>query len=188
MVSFAVILVINPLFTWKDMPDYIAHVQTHNQFFKYLAQGERKFLARIANSFGIAFVVTTAMHYFVQISAVRLNILAGETEGLLQFVQEYPISGMAAINMLGWTLFLGLSSLFAALVFSGRGVRRLIRYALLSNAAICLLGGVAYVLDVTLLVFLTMNLAMGLAVFLALMGLVVHFRRGGAATSTESPV
>jgi len=106
----------------------------------------------------------------------------------LQFVQEYPISGMAAINMLGWTLFLGLSSLFAALVFSGRGFRRLIRYALLSNATICLLGGVAHVLDITFLVFLTMNLAMGLAFFLALIGLVVHFRRGGAATSTESPV
>jgi len=210
MVSFVAILVINPLFTWKDMPDYIAHVQTHNQFFKYLAQGamllfsvffliiltsilevvqgERKLLARVANHFGIAFVVTTAVHYFVQISAVRLNILAGETEGLLQFVQEYPISGMAAINMLGWTLFLGLSSLFVALVFSGKGVRNLIRYALLSNAVICLLGGAAYVLDITLLVFLTMNLAMGLAFFLALIGLVVHFRRGGAATSTESPV
>jgi hypothetical protein len=48
-----------------------------------------------------------------------LQIEEGITEGLSQFVQSFPISGIAAINMLGWTVFFGLSSIFVGFAFSG---------------------------------------------------------------------
>jgi hypothetical protein len=32
------IAVSGPLFIWTDIMDYVAHVQTHNQVFKHLAQ------------------------------------------------------------------------------------------------------------------------------------------------------
>jgi hypothetical protein len=62
------------------------------------------------------------MHDFRQITAVRLNVVAGRVEGLEHFVQANPYSILSAINMLGWSVFLGLASLFVGPVFSSEGL------------------------------------------------------------------
>ena len=67
---------------------------------------------RIALSLGIGFAVLAGLFYFVQITAVRWSVQLGETTGLEQIIQANPLSALAAMNMLGWTLFLGLASLF----------------------------------------------------------------------------
>jgi hypothetical protein len=79
--------------------------------------------------------------------------------------------------MLGWTLFFGLSCLFLAPVFSGGGLERLIRFALLANGIIVLLGGIGFVSDLTALVFVTMNLGMGAAVLISTFALTLFFHR-----------
>ena len=83
-----------------------------------LAAPNHKTLTRLSLIFGALFTVLIAAHYFVQISAVRLQVAHGQTAGLEQFVQANAYGGLPAINMLGWSLFFGLSSLFTAPVFS----------------------------------------------------------------------
>ncbi|MGC9399763.1 MAG: hypothetical protein ACP5HM_11570 [Anaerolineae bacterium] len=122
-ICFVAIAVSGPLFNWTDMADYVAHVQGNPQFFKHLAQlsmvlfsalyvvlvnsihtwadTEHKLLTRIGLSFGIMFATLTGLHYFVQLTAVRLSLRAGTTEGLAPFVQANPHGVLLAVNMLG---------------------------------------------------------------------------------------
>ncbi len=137
-VCFILILLVNPPFVWRDMADFAAYVSAYPQIWKYLGMAamivfsgayvalivcagetagpERAVASRLAALFALAFMVCISINYFVQITATRLQMAAGQTEGLLQFTQSYGISALAAINMLGWTLFFGLSSLMLAVV------------------------------------------------------------------------
>jgi hypothetical protein len=112
----------------------------------------------------------------VQISAVRLNLNRDTTDSLVQFIQAMPDSAMAAINMLGWTLFFGLSQLLLAPVFAvgRRRLRRTLRAVMAFSGVNCLLGGVGYLLDNAISVGLTMNLIMG-GCMLALSALFASF-------------
>jgi len=199
-ICFTAILLSAPLFTWTTLADYIAYVGEHGGLFRSLAQfamllfgvsfvvllnsiqecanNEQKILIRISVGFGLLFAVTVGIHYFTQLSAVRLNLLGGQTEGLEHFVQANPYSILSAINMLGWTLFLGLASLFVAPVFSGARLERLIRSAFLLNAFFCLGGGIGYVEEIEWLVFVTITIGMGASVLVATAALAIWFRRG----------
>ncbi|MEJ2306181.1 MAG: hypothetical protein P8Y30_01320, partial [candidate division WOR-3 bacterium] len=117
------------------------------------------------------------INYFVQISSVRLSIAKGQIAGLEQFIQSIPISGIAGINMVGWTLFFSLASLFIAPIFRGSRLNKVIKYSLITNGIVCLLGGIGYVLDNIALIFLTINLGMGAATMTATIALFIFFRR-----------
>jgi hypothetical protein len=201
MLCFFAILVVNPLTLWSDFASYVAQQRTGNQAFKYVAQAtmllfpllyalivnsvhdattaDKHALTRAAIAFAVGFAVLVGMHYWVQISAVRLNLSKGTTDGLIQFIQAKPDSAMAAINMLGWTVFFGLSQLMLAPVFSADAGRlqRALRVALVLNGVNCLLGGVGYLLDNAVWVGLTMNIVMG--GFMAALGVlfVAFFHR-----------
>lgn len=212
-ICFVAIAATQPLFRWTNLADYAAYAATRDQFIQNLARltmllfgpayvillaclhdrapEERRLWTRLALSFGIIFAALTGVHYFVQLSAVRLALAHGDLQGLDQIVQANPSSAFSAINMLGWTLFLGLSSLFLAQVFTpspfrgreGEGVgappapdkadassgrlRSAIKIAFLLNSIFCLLGGIGYLLDITVLVFITINFGMGGAVLVA---------------------
>jgi hypothetical protein len=196
---FVVIGLNPPLFVWTNLADYVLFTHQHSQLLQDIARlsmlvfgplyvvllnciyvqtpQEKKLLVRIAIDFGLAFAVLTGIHYFVQLSAVRLSLIKGELHGLEQIVQANPISGISAINMLGWTLFLGLSSLFVASVFSGTKLERAISIAFAVNGLCCLLGGIAYVFDNLFLIFLTLDLGMGGAVLTAVILLCVFYNR-----------
>ncbi len=198
-VCYFAILASGPLFLWSGLQDYVRLVQGHSQFFADLARllmlcfaalfvvllnaiyeyacQEHKILARTALCFGLGFAALVGVNYFVQLSTVRLAIAKGEWQGLEQIVQANPISAVAAVNMLGWTVFLGLASLFAAPVFAGGRLQMGIRWALLANAVCCLLGGVGYVLNSFVVVLLTITFGMGAAVTVAVVGLCLLFRR-----------
>ena len=81
------------------------------------------------------------------------------------------------MNMLGWTMFFGLSSLFLAPAFSGNRLASVIRWVFVINGVMCLLGGIGYALEITALVFFTINLGMGGAVILLTIALCVYFKR-----------
>lgn len=198
-VCFIAIAANPPLFIWTNLADYLEYTRSHNQLFKYLAQSamllfgpvflvllhaihedapaEKKLLSRIATSFGLGFAVLTGIHYFLQLSIVRQSELSGTLDGIGQFLQANPHAAILAIDMLGWTLFLGLATLFAVPLFPGKGLQKTIRYALLINACCCLLGGVGFVLELVPLVFLTINLGMGGAMTVAMAGLMVYYFR-----------
>lgn len=191
----------SPLFIWTNLVAYLAYVRNSQQVFQNLARvamlvvgpllvvllssiyeladDEKRLLARISLCFGVLFAALTDINYFVQLSAVRLSIVRGATQGLEQIVQANPISAIAAINMLGWSLFLGLASLFVAPVFYGSKLERVIRLSFLLNGICCLLGGIGYVFDSVVLVFLSLNFGMGGAVLVAAVSLCLLFKRMG---------
>lgn len=196
-VCFVAVFATSPLFFWSGLADYLAYVQENGQFWSNLARlcmlifapafvillnaiheyagDDKKVLGRIGLSFGVLFTATAGLHYFVQLTAVRLSIQQGETTGLEQIVQGNPLSAVSAINMLGITLFLGLASLFVYPLFSSGRTERVIRYAFLANGIFCLLGFVSYILQINVLLFLTVNFGMGAAVTAATIALVVLF-------------
>lgn len=112
------------------------------------ASPEHKILTRISACFAIMFAVFSSMNYFVQFTAVRLSILNGQLEGLEQFVQWNPTSAFYSINLLGWTLFLGLASFFIAPVFLKEKRGRLILRLFILNGVTCVLGTVAAVFEI----------------------------------------
>ena len=142
-----------------------------------MAPPEKKATTRLSLSFGLLFAVLVGGFYFVQLSTVRLSVAKDQFAGLEQIVQANPYGALSAFNMLGWTLFFGLSSLFAAPVFSGSRLANTIRWLFVINGIMCLLGGIGYALEITTLVFFTINFGMGGAVMVLTIALCVYFRR-----------
>lgn len=210
VVCFIAIAVTRPLFIWSDLAGYVSYAQTHGTLLPDLARlamlifavlfvlvlnsihdqapANRKILTRSSLCFGLAFAVLTGAHYFTQISAVRLNVLTNQLVGLEQVIQANPYSAFSAMNMAGWTLFLGLSSLLVAPVFSGRGLARVLRIAFFLNGIFCLAGGVGYVLGLVVLVFVAINLGMGAAITVIPIALALWFRRLEQSTPASDPL
>jgi hypothetical protein len=198
-VCFIAILMSPPVLVWTTLADYAAYAAAHGSFFKdaamYLmlifgplfvvllaalhdyARDRQKILTRISLSFGLAFAVLVGINYFVQLSTVRQSVLHGQLTGLEQVVQTNPMSAMTGLNMLGWSLFLGLASLFAAPIFSGGRLEKTIKWALVINGLCCLLGGLSYIYELSLFVFLFITLGMGGAVTVAALAIGILFRR-----------
>lgn len=196
---FMALVARQPLFIWTTFADYVTYLQKYhsplpdlarlmmvcfgaayivllNVVYDYAA-AEQKILVRISLCFGLLFAILTGAHYFVQITTVRRSLAQSELVGLEQVVQANPYSAFAALNMLGWTVGLGLSSLFIAPVFTGGGLAQVIRIAFLLNGIFCLLGGIGYVLEIATLVFLAINLGMGGAVTVLTIALCFFFRQ-----------
>ena len=83
-----------------------------------------------------------------------MQIDSGHTSGLEQFIQANPISAMAAINMLGWTVFFGLSCIFAGLALGNTKLEKVSKYAFLANGVLMFIGVIGYLLDQSVVVFL----------------------------------
>lgn len=198
-VCFVAILFLNPLFVWSDLAAYIDAAQTTDQFFKHLAQfamliyaplflllvnsvhelvpASQKVLTRAAIAFTLGFVILNNTAYFIQLSTVRLAVNRGVGTGLEQFIIANPAAVITAVSTLGWTLFQGPASLLVAPVFTGGRLERIIRLAFLANGVICLLGGLAFIFDITWLVFLTLYLGVGGAGLAIAISLTLYFRR-----------
>lgn len=198
VVCFMAILFTKPIFVWTNFDDFIRIAQTSNQNFKHIAmvlmivygacyviqlcsieeiaEPSKKYYAKIAELFGTGFFVLIGINYFIQISAVRMQIKAGQTNGLEQFIQANPISAISAVNMLGWTVFFGLSCIFLALAFGSNKIEKIIKYAFFANGLMMLIGAIAYIFNVTILLFLCMYPGMGAAVITATIPLCKMFK------------
>ena len=188
-----------PIFIWTDLADYVAYTQANGSFFPTLARlsmlvfaptfvvllnclqdfvaDDKKILMRLSVHFGLLFAGLTSLHYFVQVTAVRLSLQNNQLVGLEQIVQANPLSAISAINMLGFTLFLGLSCLFAAFAFGNGKWERILRYALLLNGAFTLVGGLGYILQINLIVFFCLNFGLGGALLLVFLATARLFRQ-----------
>jgi len=183
IVTFTGIAITSPIFYWTNLKDYMVHYQSTSHHFQNLAYlfmlftgplymliingfyeystHSNKVLVRISLLFGLGFAILSSIHYFVQLSSVRLNLTGGNFDGMEPFLQANPLSIMTSIDMLGWTFFLGLSSLFLVPVFSGENSINLLRYAFLVNGLSCLGAGVGYVFQIDVLTFICINLITG---------------------------
>lgn len=199
IIAFAGIAIQAPLFYWTNLEDYINHVHAHSQFLPYLAKTfmivfslgymvlvmvfnefalpERKILAKIALVFAIMFAMASSIHYFVQISYVRFAIENEEYTGLEHFLQSYPTSFLSSVNMLGWTLFLGLSNLFLYAGLDHPTASRGIRIGSLINAVSCIFGGMGYLFQIDLLTFIFMNLGIGLGFMILSVASIRYFNK-----------
>ena len=92
-------------------------------------------------------------------------IAENEYSGLEHFLQSNPISFLSSVNVLGWTLFLGLSTLFMYLGFIYTSGAKGIRIGLLISAISGIFGGIGYLFQIDILTFVCLNLGIGLAFF-----------------------
>lgn len=198
VVSFIGIAVQSPLFYWTNIEDYIQYFNSNSQFFQYLAKTfmiifslaymvltmvlyeftstERKILSKIAIVFSVMFALLSSVHYFVQISSVRFAISDKAYSGLEHFLQSNPASFSSSLNMLGWTLFLGLSSLFLYLGLKNIVQAKGLKIGLLINAISCLFGGIGFILRIDILTFIFMNLGIGAAFFIITISGIKFFK------------
>lgn len=94
MICFVGIAVTSPLFFWNGLAHYLAYISTYNQtladvakvamlffgpaylllihsFYDCSSESQRSLL-RLALLFALAFAVTSSIHYFVQVTSVKL--------------------------------------------------------------------------------------------------------------------
>jgi len=183
IISFVGIALTSPLFQWTNLTEYLDFLNSNNQFFQYLAKSfmilfsisfivlmislgemvsdERKVISKIGIVFGICFTLLSSIHYFAEISSVRWAISGNQLEGIEHFIQANPRSFSSALNMLGWTLFLGLSTLFMAFALEKTRKFRVIKIALLINGISCLLAGIGYITQTDIITFVFINLFVG---------------------------
>lgn len=183
IISFVGIAFTSPLFVWNDLEQYLIFYSTHSQFFAYFAKiwmilfslsllvltlvweefskPDSKILSKIGGAFALLFTLCSCIHYFVQISSVRFALNDRTLVGLEHFLQANPTSFSSSVNMLGWGVFLGLSSLF--LFFESKLNQRSkgIKFGFLIVSMSCLLGCISFLVQINMLTFLFINLGLG---------------------------
>lgn len=104
------------------------------------AASERKIHSLTALALMTAFVTVTSSTHFVSLTFGR-QTAAGAAAGLtwLIGVNNWPSIAMAA-DLLAWDFLLGLSLIFAAPVFQGRGLKSWTRMGLRVAGGLCLIG------------------------------------------------
>lgn len=97
-----------------------------------LAAPDRKVWSHAAVAFATAYAVLVGLVYFVQLTLVAPRIAAGRTEGIEVLLFQPFDSFLYAVDILGYS-FMSLATLFAAMVFTGGGLERVVRTFLLAN-------------------------------------------------------
>lgn len=199
IISFVGIAFTSPLFLWSDLNQYLIFYSTHSQFFAYFAKiwmilfslsflvlilvweefsnPDSKILSKIGGAFALLFAICSSFHYFIQISSVRFALNNGKISGLEHFLQANPTSFSSSVNMLGWGLFLGLSSLF--LFFESKLNQRSkgVRIGFLIVAISCLLGCLSYLLQIDTGTFLFINIGLGGGMILLSISSIKQFKK-----------
>ena len=205
-ISFSAILLFFRIPIWTSLPDFIASTSgtwfplfTSCQFLAFLTpplfvllvnsvhdntSDEKRTLTRASLCFSLIFATLSSIHYFVQFTVVRLGMLHGHTEGLEQYIQLNPDSVIVAINMLGWTVFFGLSSLFMVSIFSSGKLEKVIKFSFLVNGIICILGAIGYVFEIAILNILFFYV-MGAAVMVIAISSSIWFKRLDKSRTAE---
>ena len=97
-----------------------------------LASPGRKVWSHAAVVFATAYMVLISIVYFVQLTLVLPRMLRDEMQGI-EFLAFVPFdSFLYAVDILGYS-FMSVSTLFAAWIFTGRGIERVARWFLIAN-------------------------------------------------------
>lgn len=101
----------------------------------YLASPAQKVWSHTAIAFATAYTVLISIVYFVQLTLVAPRLVRGEIEGIEMLLFVPFDSFLYAVDILGYS-FMSLATLFAAMVFTGGGLNRVVRLFLLANGAL----------------------------------------------------
>ncbi len=97
-----------------------------------LASSDRKIWGHAAVVFATIYTALISINYYVQLTWVGPRLAAGRTVGMEQFIFVPFDSFLYAVDILGYS-FMSLATLFAAMVFTGKGIERVTRWFLISN-------------------------------------------------------
>lgn len=97
-----------------------------------LASPERKVWSHAAVAFATTYAVLISVVYFVQLTLVAPRLARGRSEGIEAFLFVPFDSFLYAVDILGYT-FMSVATLFAAMVFTGKGLDRVVRVFLTAN-------------------------------------------------------
>jgi hypothetical protein len=97
-----------------------------------IAPADRRIWSLAALAFGIAYAVLISMNYFVQLTLVLPRLRSGDTRGIEPFLFVPFDSFLYAVDILGYS-FMSVATLFAARVFTGDGLHRVVRWFLTAN-------------------------------------------------------
>ena len=131
---------------------------------------------RVAVHFAIAFSALISINYYVQISSIRLQIASNQADGISQFVQSNPNSFISAVNLLGWTLFLGMACFFASMAMGKSHTERVMKYSFLSNAFMMLSSSISYIFSITIIQALFMFIGLGAAIIIESIAMCIYFK------------
>lgn len=97
-----------------------------------IAPPERKIWSHAAVAFATVYAVLVSLNYYVQLAWVMPRLAQGRTAGIEQFLFTPFDSFLYAVDILGYS-FMSVATLFAAPVFTGSGLPRVIRGFLIAN-------------------------------------------------------
>jgi len=97
-----------------------------------LSSPDRKVWSHAAVAFATAYAVLISINYYVQLTLVAPRLAAGRVEGIEPFLFVPFDSFLYAVDILGYS-FMSVATLFAAGVFTGRGLGRVVRLFLIAN-------------------------------------------------------
>lgn len=97
-----------------------------------LASPERKIWSHAAIAFATVYTALISIVYFVQLTLIMPRLARGEIEGIEVFLFVPFDSFLYAVDILGYS-FMSLATLFAAMVFTGKGLERVARLFLIAN-------------------------------------------------------
>lgn len=88
--------------------------------------------SQTALAFGTLYTVLISIVYYVQLAWVAPRVVADRVEGIEMFLFVPFDSFLYAVDILGYS-FMSVATLFAAMVFTGVGLERVIRRLLIAN-------------------------------------------------------
>jgi hypothetical protein len=97
-----------------------------------LAPLDRKVWSHAAVAFATVYAVLISINYYVQLTWVMPRLATGRIQGIEPFLFMPFDSFLYSVDILGYS-FMSLSTLFAAKVFTGRGIERAVRVFLIAN-------------------------------------------------------
>lgn len=97
-----------------------------------LASPGRKIFSHAAVVFATMYAAMISINYYVQLTWVAPRLAEGRTAGVEQFLFVPFDSFLYAVDILGYG-FMSVATLFAAMVFDGKGIERVARWFLIAN-------------------------------------------------------
>jgi hypothetical protein len=97
-----------------------------------LSSTDRKVWSQAAVAFAAVYTTLISINYFVQLTWVAPRLAEGRTQGIEQFLFTPFDSFLYSVDILGYG-FMSVATLFAAMVFTGKGLERVVRWFLIAN-------------------------------------------------------
>ena len=97
-----------------------------------VAASDRKVWSQAAVAFATMYAALISIVYFVQLTLVAPRIAQGRVAGIESFLFVPFDSFLYAVDILGYS-FMSVATLFAAQVFTGKGIERVARFWLTAN-------------------------------------------------------